>query len=164
PVTADPVDVSVVKERRGHDAVQSVRVPFAVLLSLPEDRRALRIRGQLEHEGAFIKSRHEEPIPGLAWCRHTQPGTRRERLRPVDLAGLGFEGVDGFRMPDDELTAFPDLDQRGRTVTGFLGGESPPDFLAGVLVEGHGDTLFTADQANEARAVEQRMGGKAPRR
>src|ERR1051325_7293666 len=67
-------------------------------------------------------------------------------------------------MPEDELPFAADLVDHRRRITGLVGREGLPDFLAGVLVEGDRDRALAADQADEAIAVEERMAGEAPHR
>src|SRR5262245_56461893 len=65
-------------------------------------------------------------------------------------------------MPEDELPLASGLVDHGWTVARLLGLERSPEFLAGVLVEGHHHAALAPGQTDELVAVEQGMTGKSP--
>src|SRR5205814_1390644 len=85
-----------------------------------------------------------------------------ERDRPVQLAGLGIEAVNRLGMPDEKLSRAASLDDRGRGVPRLAGLERVPELFAGIFVEGVGDPVFAAHDADELLAVNQRMAAETP--
>ena len=133
-------------------------------LALPQHVGAGAVRLQLEHQRAVVERGDEQPVAVQPRRRDGQAGLDAELLRPVTLPVSGSSDTDRLGMPDDELALAARLVDHRRSVADFRlpSRQRPPQFLAGVLVEGHDDASLAADQADELVAVEQRAGREAP--
>ena len=67
-------------------------------------------------------------------------------------------------MPDDQLPDAARLKDHGGTVSRLLGAQRPPDFMAGVFVQGDHRRVGAGGQANQFVAVQQRVSREAPHR
>src|SRR5207244_1444730 len=140
-IAAHAVDVAVLDERRGYDAVQAVGFlrHFAGALAAPGDL-GLLVAVELQHQRTLVERRHEEPVFVHARRRDAQANLNLvalpagKRVRPEDSARGGIERVDGRGGPDNEPAFAGDLVDHGRRVAGLVGGQGAPFFLAGVLV------------------------------
>src|SRR5262245_41124492 len=65
-------------------------------------------------------------------------------------------------MPDDQLLLATGFVNHRRTVTGFPGAQRAPKLLAREFVKSDGHALFSAHEANQFLAVNERVAGKTP--
>src|SRR5262245_16311106 len=80
------------------------------------------------------------------------------------FARFRIKAVEGIDMPDEELSRASRFDDRGWRIPRLSGRQCVPDFLAGVFVEGIRNAAFSADDANQFLAVDQRVPAKSPNR
>ncbi|MDB6123220.1 MAG: hypothetical protein JWQ71_2213 [Pedosphaera sp.] len=161
-IATDAVDVAVFEKRGDHGGVEGVGIFLADFFALPDEGGGGFVVVEAEGHGTVVEAGEEEEVVHLARGGDGHGEFDVDGVRPIDFAGFGIERVDGFGMPDDELTFAATLNDGGRAVAGFLGGKGVPDFLAGIFVEGDGGGVGAADEADEFIAIEQRAGGEAP--
>src|SRR5947208_6829389 len=163
-VAAPTVDAVADDDRRRDDRVQPVGLDLAVALALPEHRRGGFRLVEREHQRSVVEGREEQLRAALHRHRHRHRGADFVGLLPIRLAGDRIERRNGPRIPDDELprAARRDDDRLGDAEI-RIGRERPPDLPAGHLVERHHLRVRpSADQADEAAAVDDRRAGKSP--
>src|SRR4029434_4445504 len=87
-----------------------------------------------------------------------------DTLGPMKRPGLGVERVQRLGMPDEQLPLAAGVVDDRRRVARLLGAQSAPKFLAGILIEGHGNAALPANKANEFAPIDERMPGESPHR
>ena len=164
PIAARAVDVSALDQRRGHDAVQSIRVLLTDLLALPDRLRL--VRADAQEQRAVVERSEEQQITDLerAGDAHAVSHRRRECVGPDDLARLRLQRVHRLGMPEDELTFARKFINHRRRVARLLRTERAPEFLARVLVVGDGDAALAARETDDFLSIHERMTGEAPHR
>src|SRR5687767_11640723 len=75
---------------------------------------------------------------------------------------MRLQGINRFRMPDDELAFARELVDHRRSVARFLRAQRPPAFLARLPVESDRDTPRPAHETDHLVAVHERMSGETP--
>src|SRR4051812_2037114 len=83
-------------------------------------------------------------------------------MRPEHFAALGIEPGHRVRMPDDQLPFAPNIVNHRRRITNFADRKRAPKLLATLFVERHHGAIAAPHGADEASAVEQRMGSVSP--
>src|SRR5262249_16567069 len=118
-IATDTVDIPIPDEGRRHDDVQVRRLIWPFALALPFPNQYGLCPGVMEgkEEGAIVKRGDEKKIAGLARRGNAEPGTDLEGLRPVLLAGLRVEPVNGPGLPDNEMTLAAEFIDHGRAIT-----------------------------------------------
>src|SRR5581483_5700052 len=119
---------------------------------------------EVKRHRAVVKASEVQQVIHLAWRGDGHAGTNLGWFRPINFASLRVQRVDGFGVPDDELSLAAGGEKGRGAISWFLGGEAAPDFLAVIFVERNRGGVRTTHEADEPVSVQERTSRKTPQR
>src|SRR5437899_12969741 len=99
---------------------------FASSFLFPQQLFRWLVGIQFHHHGPAVKARDKEFAILHARRRYRHAGLHRQFFGPVQFSRLRIEAIDGFGMPNDELTLAAGLDNNRRAIAWLLGRKSVP--------------------------------------
>ena len=145
-ITACCEKMTITQNGSVHDPVQMGRLSLTGALRAIDDLRRRFIFLELEQHRPVVKIGEEQVIIiNHQRSRDGEAGTNLPRNAPVDFSGQGIERIGSLRMPNNQEIAAGMFDDLGRTISGLLGRNRPPDLFSSHLVKGHrGGAIATA--------------------
>ena len=153
------IDTAVLNERSVHRAVDA-----AAGVALPGHLGGQTVFRHAQAPRLAAEAHDENGIPLGDWRCDGHAESRLQRHTPIDRASFRMERVDGFAVPDDDLPFPPYVEDRWRTITGFLGVERSPEFPSRLPIERHRSRALAAHDADQLVTIDQGMRGETPHR